>query len=112
MLNYEKRNPFGRVEIGEGEVFPEWYYGLAYRDFVKHTAVLYPIPLNWIVRWGRNLLHFLAVPQFEDYVEEEKLEAYDVGYEDGRKFERNQRAWRATEEVDKFLEEVISDDGE
>lgn len=38
----------GRFKI-EGEDFPAWYYGRAYREFGMRGTVCYPIPLNFIV---------------------------------------------------------------
>lgn len=40
--------------IFEGETMPP-FYGIAYRDIAMRQAICYPIPLNWLVRWGREL---------------------------------------------------------
>ena len=42
-----------RVEIDEGGIIPGWYWGVAYyykSDNNGYKAVLYIIPLQWIVR--------------------------------------------------------------
>ncbi len=44
-------------ELCEGSVLPKWYYGLAYRDFVRDTTIWYPIFLHLFVRFTRNLYH-------------------------------------------------------
>ncbi len=33
----------------EGDIYPAWYYGMAYREFGMRGTVCYPIPLNFIV---------------------------------------------------------------
>lgn len=40
-----------------------WGYGLAYREFNMNVAVCYPVPLNLVIRWARNLFFWLACPK-------------------------------------------------
>lgn len=35
------------MRISEGEVIPRGY-GVAYRDLIRHEAVVLPIPVNWV----------------------------------------------------------------
>ena len=42
---------------GEGEILPPWYYGLAYREDWAYVSVFYPIPLNFIIRFGMWIAH-------------------------------------------------------
>ena len=42
---------------GQGEILPPWYYGLAYREYDTYVSVFYPIPINFIVRFGMWAAH-------------------------------------------------------
>lgn len=44
-----------RRVIQEGEMLPEWYYGIAYFDHVSRVAIFYPVPINLLVGWWRRL---------------------------------------------------------
>lgn len=39
--------------LQEGERIPHWYcwYGIAYVEYESRTAILYPVPFYWFVRW-------------------------------------------------------------
>lgn len=52
---------FGRHDRPEGERLP-WGYGVAYWRPDVDASVCYPIPFNWIVRWIRQLVIWLAHP--------------------------------------------------
>ena len=41
-----------KVMVFECERVPTWY-GVAHKDFARACRVCYPIPINWLVRWGR-----------------------------------------------------------
>ncbi len=66
----------------EGEELPFWY-GLTYRDPSFHGWKCHPIPLNFIVRWSRNLWFFFAQEQKADFIDV----AFEAGREAGRKTE-------------------------
>jgi len=50
-----------RRYVHENEWMPT-LYGLAWRDYVRGAKVCYPVPLNWLFRWARDLYWWLAVP--------------------------------------------------
>ena len=39
-------------EIMMGEKLPPLYYGYSHRDFCRDVAYFYPIPINFIIRFG------------------------------------------------------------
>lgn len=43
------------LQLAQGEMIPRWY-GIAYYSPYSDHAICYPIPVNLIVRWLRNLL--------------------------------------------------------
>jgi len=47
-----------RQQIEDGEMLPAWYYGLAYRDFMRERDVYYPLPFSYIVGLARTLRHW------------------------------------------------------
>ncbi len=69
-----------------------WAWGLAYWRVTHDVAVLYPIPLNVIIRIARwvyfKLMHGLVNDPFEDVMAErissERHKAYKLGYEEGK----------------------------
>lgn len=62
-----------------------WYLGLAYVRFDIMVYVMYPIPLNLLIRWGRDVLFFARrAPSYRESVEKK---AYSRGLEDGAKSE-------------------------
>jgi hypothetical protein len=61
---YWKVRRFGlRRLVKEGEMIPSGF-GVAYRDWLNHWAVAYPIPLNLLVRAGRAIWHKLKSPRW------------------------------------------------
>lgn len=44
--------------IGEMELIPR-RYGVAFRDINGRRVVCYPIPLNWIVGWSREMVAWI-----------------------------------------------------
>ena len=42
------------------EIVP-WYYGASYREDFGRILVLYPIPLNLIIRWARLALYWMRI---------------------------------------------------
>ena len=47
-----------RKEIKEHECTPDWY-GVAWVDMSRNIGVCYPIPVNFIMGWGRCFLVIL-----------------------------------------------------
>jgi len=72
-----------KIFVREGERLPK-YYGLAYRLFNQHAAVCYPIPLNYVVRVYRDLAFWLRFPN-PGLHDRAMSDAYDHGFEEGRK---------------------------
>ena len=70
-----------RREIREGEELPRGY-GIAYRSFMRDTAIAYPVPFNWLVRASRWLRWRLKVPRLA--WQAETLGTYRRGWERGR----------------------------
>ena len=42
------------IQIAEGEMAP-WWYGAAYYSAYDDFLVCYPVPINIIVRWAREI---------------------------------------------------------
>ena len=61
-----------------------WYLGRAYRDYELRVIILYPIPLNWIVGWSRNLLYYLRLGPSARWEKSIRDTAYQEGLEVGR----------------------------
>lgn len=64
--------------IHRGEMIPR-FYGVAYHDYPRRVAICYPIPLNWLIRWGRDLYFFLSNAARDDQISQ----AYKAGFNDG-----------------------------
>jgi len=62
---------------------PRWWWGFAYREFHIRYTVLYPIPLNLIVRYALKLYYLIySWVSFGGW--HDKLDdAYWQGYNDG-----------------------------
>ena len=39
----------------EGEILPPFYYGLAYKDYMRNVEIYTFMPFNWLVRFYRYL---------------------------------------------------------
>lgn len=68
--------------ISEGEMIPE-FYGIAYRDFSRREVVCYPIVINLIIRYLRELYFIIAIPAGLSRSEHIVQAAYRQGYNDG-----------------------------
>ena len=55
-------------------------YGLAYRDYARRASAFYPIPLNWLVRWVRDLRFILSDASNK---KSELEKTYRAGFEAG-----------------------------
>jgi|SRR5882762_245678 len=79
------RREYTEEFLYSGFKFP-WYLGLAYLRFDVMVYVMYPIPLNLFIRWGRDVLFFIKrAPSYREDIEKK---AYSRGLEDGAKSER------------------------
>lgn len=79
-------------KISEGGLIPKGY-GFAYIEYERDMYILYPIPLNLIIRFLREIYYRVLIGICE--TKSEKIisciqqkahsEGYAVGYEDGQK---------------------------
>ena len=58
-------------------------WGVAWRCYNRAAVVAYPIPLNFIARWGHDLWHYVATSLAWKPTKEEMV--YSEGYQFGRK---------------------------
>jgi hypothetical protein len=72
-------------------MLPRWY-GLAYHEWSRDEQVAYPIPLNLIVRWWRDLV-WLVKRGKRSVLDEARQAAYEKGRAAG--WEQGRRAGRA-----------------
>ena len=63
-----------------GEYIP-WGYGIAYWDYCTFHAIAYPVPINLLVRWSRNLWQALTLHR-PSKIDEELQKAYQKGRRD------------------------------
>lgn len=85
-----------KKEINGGMIIPK-FYGIAYHDFDKNTAILYPIPLNLLVGLWIRLMAYLK----RGY-----RSAYDMGFKRGLKEGRKYAFGIAKKQI---LRECIED---
>ena len=76
-------------KVRAGHQYPSWY-GVAWFDLKTMEAVCYPIPLNIICRWLRDIYLLLARgPSMQKIswtcLEEMRQRSYDAGYSDALK---------------------------
>ena len=83
----------------EGDMIPELWYAIAWRDFDTDRAVCYPVGLHFLMRWSRDLwcwVRGVGLPGYGDrlYIkaqgrankwalaalEQERQNAWDDGY--------------------------------
>lgn len=69
------------IQRAMGEMLPSWYYGYSYQKWNCDLTVYHVIPLNFIIRWSRNILHawnkFRSRPSWVDkIIKEEKLKEW------------------------------------
>jgi len=66
-----------------GASMPKWWWGFAYRKFNVRYTVLYPIPLNLVVRYTLKLYwlvySWITIGGWKDKLDD----AYWQGYNDG-----------------------------
>lgn len=72
-----------RKFVSSGEIVPRCY-GLAYQCWDRRGAMAYPIPINLLVRWGRNLHWWLMCTITPSWADQQRLTWYKLGLEAGR----------------------------
>lgn len=102
------------LDRDEGTELPR-FYGFVWRDPRLRRDYLLPIPLNWIVRWGRdgywklmegkrdrtvNDAYAEGWENGQRYMDWERKVGRKEGYRAGRRHERNAMAIRMTQVVD------------
>jgi len=71
-------------EYAEGRKLP-WGCGIAYHDWLKHSVIILPIPINLIVRWLRELWFILGRPSKRDReIQALRGTSYYDGYKRGQ----------------------------
>lgn len=99
------------IEREEAERYP-WWYGHSYTDWSRKVTVLHPIPLNWLVRVGRNLVAFLQRPRMKDWISEymlkRRMEIWDDGYQRGKRVGYTEGYMDHKEETEKKIEKLIN----
>ncbi len=79
--------------VQEGEKLP-WWLGLAYWEWSRPVAVCYPIPLNLLIRWSRNVYFWVKASHRPDWLANRLQEAHDAGFHKGIMHElRTQAEW-------------------
>lgn len=73
------RKLFLDIQIYQGDAIPHWY-GVAYYDFARDTAVCYPFGVHLLVRWARSVYWWLVWKR-PSRVESELMKAYKYGRE-------------------------------
>jgi len=66
----------------ENEVIP-WGYGPAWRDFNRQVIICYPLGLHWIMRWGRDLRHWVMGAGFPGYTDRITQVRFQQGFNRG-----------------------------
>lgn len=65
------------LRLAQGEALP-WWGGVAYYSPYSDHLIYYPVPFNWLVRWGRDIGWFLRKGK-----KDALAKAYEAGYEAG-----------------------------
>ncbi len=69
-------------EVQDGERYPK-FYGYSYYDFDKCAKIAYPIPINFIVAWIRELRHYCLLHLLPRKSIQEHIRIYQHGYDKG-----------------------------
>lgn len=87
--------------IGRGDIIPAGW-GVAYWEMTAMSAVIYPLPLNWIVAGVREAYFFLAqgpkYRQLMDFYELGRRAGESASYERGLR-EGQERAYKEIRQV-------------
>jgi hypothetical protein len=75
------RLPKLRVDVAFGHRIPAWY-GVAWQDWLTHSAICYPIPINLVVAFLRAV--YLWMKHGYREVPLDPRDAFNQGFEAGR----------------------------
>jgi hypothetical protein len=70
---------FFKQMVESGAKPSNWIYGFSYYEYAYRYSVWYPIPLNWIVRFARELYFWIAYIRIGGF----EKKSYDAGYIEG-----------------------------
>jgi hypothetical protein len=66
-----------RIKIAIGEIVPPFYYGLSYGYYERDIEIWHIIPINYIIRWLRDLKYFWdkirSKPSIVDKIIQDKI---------------------------------------
>lgn len=79
MRNYYRKNGLLRIDMDDGYSLPLGY-GIAYFDYQSGRKICYPIGLNWIVWFVREL--YFKIGRTPNGIE---IKSYRKGYNEGFK---------------------------
>jgi len=92
------RNPFKMISVSgfheammrdiPWEIQPPRWYGFVYRDYCRDMNWFAPFPLNWILRWVREIYYFLLRHReaaWERRLVKIRVESYKEGVENTKK---------------------------
>lgn len=89
----EKVNNILLSNKADCDYMPAWYYGYAYRDILRNQSIFAVMPLNWLIRCGRQLARqwdiLRGLPPKYELVKQSDMhklygDEYRRGFEDGR----------------------------
>lgn len=85
-------------QVAEG-IAPPRLYGLAYRDHLHSVGHFYPIPLNYLVQWGRSFWFWLKRGPGPNALDQAKAQArrevwYSPEVRHARQVELHIQVWR------------------
>ena len=89
-------------EVAEGERLP-WGYGVSYPLVTKPAWVIYPVPLNLLVRWARSFYFMLACSTRMTM----ELQAYRLGYSNGYNAGIREGRKQGKKDAVDFIREVV-----
>ena len=79
------------LKTQQGQEAPRGY-GLAYVDYIKGIAVLYPMPLNFLIMLARFVWQYLKNPNIQDVFNQGYEAGFTLGYENG--IQQGEQAFR------------------
>lgn len=90
--------------IGQGERIPK-YWGISYRCWDRYGGVAHPVPINILVRWGRNVWFYLC-GFYPSYMDKRFQKYYEAGSAAATAIDSSRRVddERALRMVEKALE--------
>lgn len=70
------------LKTQQGQEAPRGY-GLAYVDYARGEAILYPMPLNFLVMVARFVWQYLKNPNIQDVFNQGYEAGYSLGFDSG-----------------------------